>query len=125
MSTSRARGRVSRDRALPIKDEILGLLQGEDRAVHARELFGNLDLFEAAYPGLLRILDDLVFDGLFVARPGQKFKFAKKAAEGRGARVTGTLSVNVRGFGFVSSEGAAEKGARSDDVFIGSEGMGG
>ncbi len=140
MSSPRAKERPRRARALPTKDEVLAILAREgDRPVHAREIFSGLDLSEGVYPGLLRILDDLVFDGLLIARPGQKFKLAKRTAEGRGARVTGSITVNARGFGFVTPDVPAAstspaspatpdkkpRADRSEDVFVGAEGLGG
>jgi ribonuclease R len=83
-----------------------------------------LDVFskvsEADYLGLQRLLDDLSFEGVLSARPGQKFHLSQKTAASRGAEREGLLTVHPRGFGFVASLDAA-----GDDVFIPPESMGG
>jgi ribonuclease R len=54
-------------------------------------------------------------------RPGQKFTVNKRAevlapTGGQGTLITGTLSVNQRGFGFVAPEGPRKD--KSQDIFI-------
>jgi ribonuclease R len=170
--------------ALPTRADVLKLLGGEDRAVHAREIAKALGVSDAKYQGFLRLLDNLVFDGVLQARDGHKFRMVSRgtgggwrapksarefeaeaeaeagvdaepeaestkkgghvrAAEagperiggrkgrderekggrrerGRGDREEreGTISVNARGFGFVSSPTAS-----GDDVFIPGESL--
>ncbi len=169
---------------LPSRAAVLELLLGEDHAVHANEVATRLGVPQTSYPGLLRMLDDLVFDGLLQARDGHKFRavargkakatvVADKRAEAKGAPVgksgrreretnendappagytvsdapatrgqkaeptaekaadrggareprangkEGILTVNARGFGFVSSEGG------TDDTFVPEDALGG
>ncbi len=63
---------------LPSRATILELLAGKDHAVHAHEIGMTLGVPEALYPGLLRLLDDLVFDGLLSARDGHKFRTSSR-----------------------------------------------
>src|SRR5688500_14389356 len=64
-------------RALPTRTAVLDLIGGEDRALHAQEVADRLGVGPESYQGLLRLLDDLVFDGVLTAR-GQRFKLDKK-----------------------------------------------
>jgi ribonuclease R len=107
--------------ALPTRTAVLDALSNEDRAVHANEIAQKLDVKAESYQGLLRLLDDLVFDGVLVAR-GQRFKLEKKhAAKAKSReRRTGSVNVNPRGFGFVSSPTAS-----GDDVFVNADSLGG
>src|SRR5262245_50521183 len=106
---------------LPSRNAVLDVVASEDRALHAQELAERLGVAPAAYEGLLRLLDDLVFDGVLVAR-GQRFKLDKKRAGQARTRERreGTLTVNPRGFGFVASPTAT-----GDDVFIGADALSG
>ena len=107
-------------KALPPRNAILDVLGGEDGAMHAREIASRLGVGEESFSGLLRLLDDLVFDGVLIAR-GQRFKLDKKASSQRAGRERrdGILKVNPRGFGFVASPTAS-----GDDVFISADSMG-
>src|ERR1700733_14623717 len=80
-------------KALPSRADVLKLLQKEDRAIHAREIAQRLDVDDAKYQGFLRLLDNLVFDGVLQARDGHKFKtvsrgrgFGRDKEEPRSAR---------------------------------------
>src|SRR5262245_51486646 len=108
-------------RALPSRTAVLDALEAEDRPIHANELADKLGVAPESYQGLLRLLDDLVFDGVLTAR-GQRVKLDKKrgGARGRGERREGLLKVNPRGFGFVSSPTAS-----GDDVFVSADSLGG
>ncbi|HEY8073016.1 MAG TPA: ribonuclease R, partial [Labilithrix sp.] len=108
---------------LPTRNEVLDLLGAEDGPMHARQIAERLDVKEAAYGGLLRLLDDLVFDGVLTVRGGQRFKIDTKRAGKRKEdreRREGLLKVNPRGFGFVASPTAT-----GDDVFISADSLGG
>ena len=110
-------------KSLPSRAEVLKLLTTEDRAVHAREIAQRFDVEDARYQGLLRMLDNLAFDGLVHARDGQKFKIVTRGKEGRAREAEereGVVTVNARGFGFVSSPGAT-----GDDVFVPKEALSG
>src|SRR6476659_9352683 len=105
-------------RSLPARSDVLKLLSSEDRAFHAKEIATQLEVPDVKYEGLLRLLDNLTFDGVLDAKDGHKFKLASRGAQRRGggsqeATRQGIVTVNARGFGFVSSIGAA-----GDDVFI-------
>jgi len=105
---------------LPSKTRILDVLASPTNdARHAKEIANDLGLDDAGYGALVRILDDMVFEGMLVARSGHRYKLAKEAARVRGEELEGYLSVNARGFGFVSTLGS------SQDVFIPKESIGG
>ncbi|MBX3199167.1 MAG: ribonuclease R [Labilithrix sp.] len=113
-------------RALPSRTAVLEALGSRDRAVDATELAIELGVGASSMEGLLRLLDDLVFDGSVTAQ-GQRFKLVNQrglgssGARGKGGeRREGLLTVNPRGFGFVSSPTAS-----GDDVFIGADALGG
>jgi ribonuclease R len=103
--------------SLPQKSRILRLLGSEDRARHAREIMSELDLQEGLYSGLVRFLDDMVFEGELAVRPGQRYALAKESKKLRGETVEGYLSMTPRGAGFVNRDGG--------DVYISPEGIGG
>ena len=58
---------------LPSRTAVLDLLKSQDHALDAREVAERLGVVPASQAGLLRMLDDLVFDGVVTAR-GDKFK---------------------------------------------------
>ena len=58
---------------LPSRTAVLDLLKSQDHALDAREVAERLGVAPASQAGLLRMLDDLVFDGVVTAR-GDKFK---------------------------------------------------
>src|SRR5947209_5358226 len=116
-------------RALPSRTAVLEALEAQGRPVHANDLAIALDVGPDSYQGLLRLLDNLVFDGVLSA-DGQHYKLEKKGFGGGGGggrgggggggkgfrgkeRRDGVLTVNPRGFGFVASPVAS-----GDDVFI-------
>jgi ribonuclease R len=103
--------------SLPQKSRILRLLGSEDRARHAREIMSELDLQEGLYSGLVRFLDDMVYEGELAVRPGHRYALAKESKKLRGETVEGYLSMTPRGAGFVAREGG--------DVYISPEGIGG
>ena len=78
---------------LPSRTAVLELLAGQDRALDAREVAERLGVAPASQNGLLRMLDDLVFDGVVTAR-GDKFKLGaaektpEKAAPPAGTRIS-------------------------------------
>ena len=105
---------------LPSRNDVLEVFGGDSRPLHTREIATRLAVSEADYLGLQRMLDDLSFEGVLSARPGQKFHLSQRTAASRGAERDGLLTVHPRGFGFVASLDAA-----GDDVFIPPESMGG
>ena len=58
---------------LPSRTAVLDLLKSQDRALDAQEVGEKLGVAAASQAGLLRVLDDLVFDGVVTAR-GDTFK---------------------------------------------------
>ncbi|MBX3233861.1 MAG: VacB/RNase II family 3'-5' exoribonuclease [Labilithrix sp.] len=60
-------------KALPSRTHVLDVFEQADGALHTNEVAERLGVAEESIPGLLRLLDDLVFDGILVAR-GQRFK---------------------------------------------------
>jgi ribonuclease R len=104
---------------LPSRSDVLEVFSSDTRPLHAREIASRLDVSEADYLGLQRLLDDLSFEGVLSAR-GQRFHLSQKTAASRGAEREGLLTVHPRGFGFVASLDAA-----GDDVFISPEAMSG
>lgn len=58
---------------LPSRTAVLELLKSQEHALDAREVAERLGVAPASQAGLLRMLDDLVFDGVVTAR-GDKFK---------------------------------------------------
>lgn len=102
---------------LPRRQAILDLLHSHTRALHAREIAARLHLEDAAYPGLLRVLEDLALTGAISPLAGQRFRSKREAVAERGTEREGILSVHPRGFGFVASVG------HDDDLFIPEESM--
>src|SRR5579883_1470707 len=84
---------------LPTRAEVLDLLGSETRPLHAREIASRLRVSDVDYLGLQRLLDDLSFEGVLAARPGQRFKLSGKTSSARGAEREGLLTVHPRGFG--------------------------
>jgi ribonuclease R len=105
---------------LPTRTEILELLDSETRPLHVREIAGRLRVSDVDYLGLQRLLDDLSFEGVIAARPGQHFKISTRTASARGGEREGFLTVHPRGFGFVASLGEA-----GQDVFVPPDAMAG
>jgi ribonuclease R len=103
--------------SLPQKSRILRLLGEQDRARHAREIASELDVKEGQYAGLVRFLDDMVYEGELSVRPGHRYAIAKESKKVRGESVEGYLSMTPRGAGFVAREGG--------DVYISPESIGG
>lgn len=103
---------------LPKRSAVIGLLDDQSRALHAREISARLHVAERDYSALLRLLEQMVFDGAISPATGQRFRAKRDTAE-RGRGREGTLSVNPRGFGFVSTAGMP------DDLFIPEEAIGG
>ncbi len=105
--------------ALPSKQRILQLLAEGDRARHAHEIADELGVSAARYPGLVRLLDDLVYEGQLSVRPGHRYKLGGDTKKVRGLETDGFLSMTPRGAGFVATGGTA------GDVFVPPEAIGG
>jgi ribonuclease R len=86
--------------------------------MHAREIAARLHVEEAAYPALLRLLDELAYAGAISPLSGQRFR-AKKEARTTQKEREGILTVHPRGFGFVSALGY------DDDLYVSEDALGG
>jgi ribonuclease R len=64
-------------RALPSRSQVLEVFGEEERPFHLGEIAEQLGVDKSSHPGLLRLLDDLVFEGVLSAR-GDRFKLEKK-----------------------------------------------
>lgn len=104
-------------RPLPSRGDVVRCLSDSPRALHAREVATRCGVPEAKYSDLLELLDQLTFDGAVRRMPGNRFK-AKPEALAAGSSWEGMLSVNPRGFGFVTAAG-------QDDVYVAPDGIGG
>jgi ribonuclease R len=62
---------------LPSRTQVLDAFENADGALHTNEVAERLGVAEEQIPGLLRLLDDLVFEHILVAR-GQRFKLESK-----------------------------------------------
>src|ERR1700682_4974162 len=105
---------------LPTRTEIIELFGSETPPLHAREIAARLRVSEVDYLALQRLLDELSFEGVLAARPGQRFKLAPRTAGVRNAERDGIFTVHPRGVGFVGSLGEA-----GQDVFVPPDAMGG
>ncbi len=99
------------------RDDVMNLLASQRRALHVNEIATRLGVAAGAYTALHRLLDDLAYDGSIVALTGQRFRLTERQIEQRGTALEGFLTVNPRGFGFVSAVGFA------DDVYVPAESM--
>lgn len=97
------------------RQAVIDLLATFSRALHVHEIASRLEIAEGDYAALHRVLDEMAFDGSVSAMVGQRFKLTRAQVEQRGTQVEGVLSVNPRGFGFVSTVGLA------DDIFVPAE----
>lgn len=104
---------------LPRHEAIIGLLDEQTRALHAREIAARLHVEELAYPALLRLLDEMAFEGAIAPVAGQRFRAKRTVAGERGLLREGIVTVNPRGFGFVATAG------QPDDVYVPEESLGG
>lgn len=102
-------------RPLPSRADIVGCLAEAARPLHAREIAKRCAVIEGSYSRLLELLDQLSFDGTIQRMPGNRFKAQPRAD---GETWEGVLSVNPRGFGFVTAVGQA-------DVYVAGDGLGG
>lgn len=129
-------------RPLPTRQSVLALFEREEHALHAKEVANQLGVGDAAYPGLLRMLDDMAMDGVLSARSGHRFQRSRvkrgevpshraridepralptpRAQKTSGETREGFLSITPRGAGFVASAGNV-----GDDVFVPREAIGG
>jgi ribonuclease R len=94
---------------------IVDLLADARRAMHAAEIASKLDVKDRA--AVSQTLEDLVFDGLLVQRPGRRYKVAA-SAKSREQLIEGGFSAHPRGFGFV-------RATDGDDLYIPPEAIGG
>lgn len=67
-------------KALPSRTQVLDVFEQSDGALHTNEVAEKLGVAEEQTAGLLRLLDDLVFEGILNAR-GQRFKLESRDRE--------------------------------------------
>jgi len=104
-------------RPLPSRSEIVSCLLASGRPLHARELASQLLVGHGQLNRFSELLDQLCLDQTIQRSARSRFR-ARPSEAARKEGWEGLLAVNPRGFGFVSSAG-------HDDVFVGSEGLGG
>jgi ribonuclease R len=101
------------------RTHLLDLLAEGDRPWHLREIATALGVDESEIDELTQMLEGLIEDGFVRMKGGKKFELRQgHAPRKRTEEREGVLSVNQRGFGFVSSETS-----RDDDVFVPAEGL--
>ena len=113
--------------ALPHRVRVFELLGSSNRPLHVAEIAGRLGVESHLLPGITAMLDDMVLTGAVRAYPGQRYRLANDVSTvetSRGSKPSrerqGVLTMNPRGFGFVSSAGTGEQ-----DVFVSPEMIGG
>lgn len=95
---------------LPSRTKVLELLGSEDRAFHAQEIADKLGVARESSQGLLRLLDDLVFDGIVVARDGQKFRMQSQDRAVRSERQPASIPKRaMKGLPARSLQGRSER----------------
>ncbi len=104
-------------RPLPSRSEIVSCLLASGRPLHARELASQLSVGDGQLNRFSELLDQLCLDQTIQRSARSRFR-ARPSEATRQEGWEGLLAVNPRGFGFVSAAG-------HDDVFVGSEGLGG
>ncbi len=102
---------------LPSRGEVAQCLNEVSRAMHAREIATRCKVEDAAYPRFLQLLEQLTLDGTVRKLPGNRYKAGFETGK-PGNGWEGVLSVNPRGFGFVTAAG-------QDDVYVAPDGIGG
>ena len=104
----------------PVRREaVLDLLASFKRALHVNEIVDRLGVEPRRYSGLQRLLDDMAYEGILVALPGQRFRLTPTQVERQGTEHEGILSVNPRGFAFVTT------GVAPEGLYIAPESIGG
>jgi ribonuclease R len=104
--------------SLPHRVRVFELLQESGRPLHVAEIAQKLDVDQTLQPGLTAMLDDMVLSGAVRAFPGHRYKIGNEAPPEEKRERTirernGTLTVNARGFGFVSGGAPGEP-----DVYV-------
>jgi ribonuclease R len=102
---------------LPSRADVVRCLADSSRALHARELAALCKVPEKSQAHFLELLDQLSMDGTLRRMPGNRFKVHSAAFEA-GSVWEGLLSVNPRGFGFVTAVG-------HEDVYIAPDNLAG
>ncbi|HEV8246875.1 MAG TPA: ribonuclease R, partial [Polyangiaceae bacterium] len=103
-------------RGLPSRSEILECLADAGRPLHAGELASRCGVAQSSLPRLVSLLDDLAEKSLLRRVGGQRYAAGRPAAASA-ETWEGVLSLNPRGFGFVTAVG-------HEDVYIAPEAIG-
>src|SRR5262245_14179411 len=96
-------------RPLPTRSEILRSLAEESQPLHASEIAERLEVSPGSRRAFGELLQQLAYEGTLSAFPGRRYKALDEVDRPEGW--DGTISMNPRGFGFVSVAGR-------DDVYI-------
>ena len=114
---------MSTNVSLPNRLRVFELLGASTHPMHVAEIAGRLGVLEHLIPALTAMLDDMVLSGAVRAFPGHRYRMAQDVSvveTTKGARNVrereGVLTMNARGFGFVTSPGTGEQ-----DVYISPE----
>ncbi|MEZ4223104.1 MAG: ribonuclease R [Polyangiaceae bacterium] len=106
-------------RPLPSRGDLISCLMQAQRPLHAREIAKRCGVNEGSYSRLLELLDQLSFDGTIARMPGGRFKAQPRSD---GDSWEGVLSVNPRGFGFVTAAGQPDTYVAGDSLAGGMHG---
>jgi ribonuclease R len=104
-------------RGLPTRTEILDCLVEAGRPLHAGEVATRCSVGKPAYTRLVRYLDELADKNLVKRLGGHRYAALPAKVEPPRDAWEGNLSLNPRGFGFVTAAG-------HDDVYVAPEAIG-
>jgi len=104
-------------RGLPTRTEILECLVEAGRPLHAGELATRCNVAQGAYTRLVRFLDDLSEKAVLKRLTGHRYAAPTAKVEAPRDAWEGVLSLNPRGFGFVTAAG-------HEDVYVAPEAIG-
>jgi ribonuclease R len=101
------------------RDAVLDLLAREPRGLRTRDLADRLGLQGVRRHALDDLLSKLAEEGVVSNLPGERVGLREGRLPKLRAELEGAISVNARGFGFVSIAG------RPEDIFVPGESLGG
>jgi ribonuclease R len=102
--------------SLPSRSDIVRCLTDAGAPLHPREIASRCGVAGGSYSRLLELLNELGSEGAIRRMPGKRFAAAAK--RGGGESWEGFLSLNPRGFGFVTAAG-------QEDLYIAPDAIGG
>src|SRR5688572_501302 len=104
-------------RGLPSRSEILDCLVEAGRPLHAGELATRCNVAQGAYARLVRLLDELSDKAVLKRLSGHRYSAPAPKVQAPSDAWNGVLSLNPRGFGFVTAAG-------HEDVYVAPEAIG-